>query len=140
LPRYDAVIPRVGASITFYGMAVVRQFEMMGVYCLNPSQAIGQSRDKLFAHQLFARNDIGMPVTGFAKSPKDTDELLKIVGGAPIVLKLLEGTQGRGVVLAETKKAAESVIDAFKSLNANILVQQFVTEARGSDIRALVIG
>lgn len=140
LPRYDAVIPRIGASITFYGMAVVRQFEMMGVYCLNPSHAIGQSRDKLFAHQLFARNDIGMPVTGFAKSPKDTDELLRIVGGAPIVLKLLEGTQGRGVVLAETKKAAESVIDAFKSLNANILVQQFVTEARGCDIRALVIG
>jgi len=140
LEGYDAVIPRIGATVTFYGMAVVRQFEMMGVYCLNSSDSIGRSRDKLFAHQLLARSGIGMPVTGFARQPKDTTELFKFVGGAPMVLKLLEGTQGRGVVLAETKKAAESVVGAFQGLKANILVQEFIKEAGGADIRCLVIG
>ena len=140
LVGFDAIIPRIGATVTFYGMAVVRQFEMMGVYCLNSSAAIGCSRDKLFAHQLFARHGIGMPVTGFARSPKDTDELIKFVGGAPMVIKLLEGTQGRGVVLAETKKAAESVVGAFQGLKANILVQEFIKEAGGADIRCFVIG
>jgi len=131
---FDAVIPRIGASVTFYGMAVVRQFEMMGVYCLNSSHAIGCSRDKLFAHQLLARSGIGMPITGFARSPKATDELIKSVKGAPLVLKLLEGTQGRCVVLAETKKAAESVLGAFQGLRANILVQEFIKEAGGVDM------
>ncbi len=140
LDGFDAVIPRVGVTVTFYGMAVVRQFEMMGVYCLNSSAAIGASRDKLYAHQLLSRAGIGMPVTGFARSPKDTDELIRFVGGAPLVLKLLEGTQGRGVVLAETKKVAESVIGAFQGLKANILVQEFIKEAGGADIRCFVIG
>jgi len=140
LQGYDAVIPRIGASVTFYGLAVVRQFEMMGIYCLNSSDAIGRSRDKLFAHQLLARSGIGMPVTGFARSPHDTKELFKFIGGAPMVLKLLEGTQGRGVVLAETTKAAESVIGAFQGLRANILVQEFIKEAGGADIRCFVMG
>jgi len=140
LDDFDAIIPRIGASITFYGMAVVRQFEMMGTYCLNSSTAIGSSRDKLYAHQLLSRKKIGMPVTGFAHSLKDTEHVINIVGGTPLVLKLLEGTQGRGVVLAETRKAAESVITAFQGLNANILVQQFIAEAGGADIRCLVIG
>ncbi|MGB0750035.1 MAG: 30S ribosomal protein S6--L-glutamate ligase [Magnetospiraceae bacterium] len=140
LPSYDAVIPRIGASITFYGMAIVRQFEMMGTYTLNSAEAIGRSRDKLFAHQLLARAGIGMPVTGFAHSPSDVRDMLKSVGKAPLVLKLLEGTQGRGVVLAETQKAAESVIQAFRGLKANILVQEFVAESKGADIRCIVIG
>ncbi|MBE7636590.1 30S ribosomal protein S6--L-glutamate ligase [Sneathiella sp. P13V-1] len=140
LEGFDAIIPRIGASITFYGMAVVRQFEAMGVYCLNSASAIGASRDKLYAHQLLARAGIGMPDTGFARSPKATDELIKFVGGAPLVVKLLEGTQGKGVVLTETKKAAESVIDAFQGLKANILVQEFIKEAAGSDIRCFVVG
>ncbi|MBO6825278.1 MAG: 30S ribosomal protein S6--L-glutamate ligase [Sneathiella sp.] len=140
LPQYDAVIPRVGASVTFYGMAIVRQFEMMGVYTLNTAEAIGCSRDKLFAHQLLARAGIGMPVTGFAHSPSDIRDMLKSVGKAPLVLKLLEGTQGRGVVLAETQKAAESVIQAFRGLQANILVQEFIAESKGADIRCVVIG
>jgi len=140
LPTYDAIIPRVGATVTFYGMAVVRQFEMMGVYCLNGSAAIGASRDKLFAHQLLARADIGMPVTGFAHSPSDVNDMLKTVGKAPLVLKTLEGTQGRGVVLAETMKAAESVIQAFRGLRANILVQEYIAEAKGADFRCFVIG
>jgi ribosomal protein S6--L-glutamate ligase len=139
LPDYDAVIPRIGASITFYGMAIVRQFEMMGVYVLNSAEAIGCSRDKLFAHQLLARQGIGMPVTGFAHSPSDIRDMLKSVGKAPLVLKLLEGTQGRGVVLAETQKAAESVIQAFRGLHANILVQEFIAESKGADIRCVVI-
>ncbi len=137
---FDAIIPRIGASITFYGTAVVRQFEMMGVYCLNESVAITRSRDKLRALQLLSRRGIGMPVTGFANSPDDTDDLLELVGGAPVVIKLLEGTQGVGVVLAETRKAAESVIEAFRGLEANFLVQEFVKEAGGSDIRCFVIG
>ena len=136
----DAIIPRIGASISFYGTAVVRQFEMMGVYSVNESVAITRSRDKLRASQLLARRGIGLPVTGFANSPDDTDDLLDFVGGAPVVIKLLEGTQGVGVVLAETKKAAESVIEAFRGLKANFMVQEYIKEAGGSDIRCLVIG
>ena len=136
----DAVIPRIGASITFYGTAVVRQFEMMGVFPLNESVAISRSRDKLRSLQLLARKGIGLPVTGFAHSPQDTNDLLDLVGGAPVVVKLLEGTQGKGVVLAETRKAAESVIEAFRGLDANFLVQEYVKEARGSDIRCFVVG
>ena len=138
--EFDAIIPRIGASQTFYGTAVVRQFEMMGTYPLNTSQAISRSRDKLRALQLLAREGIGLPVTGFARSTKDTEGLNKLVGGAPLIMKLLEGTQGVGVVLAETDKAAESVIAAFSQLDANILVQEFIKEAGGADIRAFVVG
>lgn len=140
LDGFDAVIPRIGASVTFYGTAVLRQFEMMGVYPVNESVAITRSRDKLRAHQLLARRGIGMPVTGFAHSPDDTDDLLDLVGGAPTVIKLLEGTQGVGVVLAETRKAGESVIEAFRGLNAYFLVQEFIAEAKGADLRCFVIG
>jgi len=140
LTGFDAIIPRIGASITFYGTAVVRQFEMMGVFSLNESVAISRSRDKLRSMQLLSRKGIGLPVTGFANSPNDTADLLDMVNGAPVVVKLLEGTQGKGVVLAETRKAAESVIDAFRGLDANFLVQEFVKEAGGSDIRCFVIG
>ena len=140
LEGYDAVIPRIGASVTFYGTAVLRQFEMMGVYPLNESVAITRARDKLRALQLLARKGIGLPVTGFAHSPDDVQDLMKMVGGAPMVIKLLEGTQGIGVVLAETQKAGESVIEAFMGLRANILVQEFIKEAGGSDIRCFVIG
>ena len=140
LTDIDAVIPRIGASHTFYGTAVVRQFEMMGVFTANDSQAISRARDKLRALQLLARNGIGLPVTGFAHSTKDIDGLLETVGGPPVVIKLTEGTQGIGVVLAETKKAAESVIMAFRQLDANILVQEYIKEARGADIRAFVVG
>ncbi|ORE89586.1 ribosomal protein S6 glutaminyl transferase [Oceanococcus atlanticus] len=140
LDGFDAVIPRIGASITFYGTAVLRQFEMMGVYPLNESVAITRSRDKLRAHQLLARKGIGMPVTGFAHSPDDTKDLMQLVGGAPLVIKLLEGTQGVGVVLAETQQAGESVIEAFRGLNAYILLQEFIKEAGGADIRCFVIG
>jgi len=136
----EAIIPRIGASITFYGAAVVRQFEMMGVFSLNESVAISRSRDKLRSLQLLSRRGIGLPVTGFASSPQDTADLLDLVGGAPVVVKLLEGTQGKGIVLAETIKAAESVIEAFRGLEANFLVQEFVKEAGGSDIRCFVIG
>jgi ribosomal protein S6--L-glutamate ligase len=138
--HFDAIIPRIGASMTFYGTAVVRQFEMMGVFSANESQAITRSRDKLRSLQLLARAGIGLPVTGFARSTKDIDGLIETVGGAPLVVKLLEGTQGVGVVLAETKKAAESVIAAFRQLDANIMVQEFIKEAGGSDIRAFVVG
>ncbi|MEC9340583.1 MAG: 30S ribosomal protein S6--L-glutamate ligase, partial [Pseudomonadota bacterium] len=140
LNEFDAVIPRIGASVTFYGSAVLRQFEMMGVYPLNESVAITRSRDKLRALQLLARRGVGLPVTGFAHSPDDIEDLINMVGGAPLVVKLLEGTQGIGVVLAENPKAAESVIEAFFGLKANILVQEFISEAGGSDIRCLVIG
>jgi ribosomal protein S6--L-glutamate ligase len=139
LDDYDAIIPRIGASYTSYGTAVVRQFEMMGVFPANESQAITRSRDKLRCLQLLGRKGIGLPVTGYAHSTKDIDGLIKSVGGAPLVIKLLEGTQGIGVVLAETHKAAQSVIEAFRGLNANILVQEFIKEARGSDIRAFVV-
>jgi len=140
LEGVDAVIPRIGATHTFYGTAVVRQFEMMGVYPAVESQAISRSRDKLRSLQLLAAEGVGLPVTSFAHSTKDLDGLISLVGGAPLVVKLLEGTQGMGVVLAETKKAAESVIGAFRQLNANILVQEFIKEAGGSDIRAFVVG
>ncbi len=136
----DAVIPRIGASVTFYGTAVLRQFEMMGVFPLNESVAISRSRDKLRSLQLLARRGIGLPVSGFAYSPDDNDDLINLVGGAPLVIKLLEGTQGKGVVLAETTKAAESVIDAFHGLNAYFLTQEFIREAGGSDIRCFVVG
>ena len=136
----DAIIPRIGASVSFYGSAVVRQFEVMGVYSVNESVAITRSRDKLRASQLLARKGIGLPKTGFANAPGDTDDLLKLVGGAPVVVKLLEGTQGVGVVLAETKKAAESVIEAFRGLKANFIVQEFIKEAGGADLRCLVVG
>ncbi len=140
LAGFDAIVPRIGASITFYGTAVVRQFEMMGVYCVNESVAISRSRDKLRSLQLLARRGIGLPVTGFAHSTKFTDDLIDMVGGAPLVIKMIEGTQGVGVVLAETRKAAQSVIQAFRSLKANILVQEFIKESSGSDIRCWVIG
>jgi len=140
LEGFDAIIPRIGASITFYGTAVVRQFEMMGVYCVNESVAISRSRDKLRSLQLLARKGIGLPVTGFAHSTKFTDDLISVVGGAPLVIKIIEGTQGIGVVLAETQKAAQSVIQALRSLEANILVQEFIKESAGTDIRCWVIG
>jgi len=140
LSGFDAVVPRIGASVTFYGAAVVRQFEMMNVFSLNESVAITRSRDKLRSLQLLARRGIGLPVTGFAHNPDDINDLINFVGGAPLVIKLLEGTQGIGVVLAETKKAAESVIQAFMGLKANIMVQEFIKEAGGSDLRCLVVG
>ena len=139
LPRYDAIIPRIGASITPYGTAIVRQFESIGTYVVNGSSGITSSRDKLHAHQILARHGIGMPPTAFANSPKDTSNLIGLVGTAPLIVKLLESTQGKGVVMAETKKAAESVIDAFRGLKANFLVQDFVKEAAGEDIRCLVV-
>lgn len=140
LVGYDAVIPRIGASVTFYGLAVVRQFEMMGVWVLNESIAIGRSRDKLRAIQLLARDGLGLPITVFAHDPKGTAELLQLVGGSPVVIKLLEGTQGIGVVLAETNKSAKSIIEAFRGANVNILVQEFIKETDGMDIRTLVLG
>lgn len=140
LDYFDAVIPRIGASHTFYGAAVVRQFEMMGKFTLNRSQAISRSRDKLRSLQIMAKHGIGLPVTGCAHSTRDVDGLINSVGGAPLVVKLLEGTQGIGVVLAENKNAAESVIEAFRGLKANIIVQEFIKEAQGADIRAFVVG
>ena len=140
LTGFDAIIPRIGASITFYGTAVARQFEMMGVYNVNESVAISRSRDKLRSLQLLARKGIGLPVTGFAHSTRFTNDLIQLAGGAPLVVKLLEGTQGIGVVLTETEKAAESVIEAFRGLKTNILVQEFIKEADGADIRCLVVG
>lgn len=140
LEGYDAIIPRIRPALTFYGTAVVRQFEMMGVFCLNESVAITRSRDKLRTLQLLSRKGIDMPITAFAHSPEDTKDMIRMVGGAPLIVKLLEGTQGVGVVLAETSKAAESVITAFKSLKADILVQEFIKEAGGRDIRCFVVG
>ena len=140
LDDMDAVIPRIGASVTFYGTAVLRQFEMMHVFPLNESVAITRSRDKLRALQLLSKKGIGLPVTGFAHSTRHTDSLIQLVGGAPLVIKLLEGTQGKGVILAENNKAAESVIEAFRGLDAHFLVQEFIKESRGSDIRCFVIG
>ena len=135
----DAIIPRIGSSVTFYGSAVVRQFEMMGVFTVNSSISIVRSRDKLRSLQIFSRHDIGIPKTIFANNPDQIEALLKEIGGTPVVIKLLEGTQGIGVVLAETKKAAKSVIEAFHGLNANILIQEFIKEAGGADIRAFVV-
>ena len=140
LEGYDAVIPRIGASVTFYGMAVLRQFEMQGVYPLNESVGIGRSRDKLRSMQLLARDGIGLPVTTFAHDPKQTDEVLRLAGGAPVVIKLLEGTQGIGVVLADTNRSAKSVVEAFRGAGVNILLQEFIKEAGGTDIRAIVVG
>jgi ribosomal protein S6--L-glutamate ligase len=139
LNQFDAIIPRIRPSATFYGCALTRQFEALKVYCLNSSNAITQSRDKLYSLQLLLNHGVDIPTTGFANSPLDTDDLITMVGGPPLIVKLLEGTQGKGVVLAETKKAAESVINAFKSINANILVQEFIKEANGKDIRCFVI-
>ena len=140
LPVYDAVIPRIGASVTFYGLAVLRQFEMMGVYPVNESVAIGRSRDKLRSMQLLARDGISLPVTTFAHDPKHTEEVIKLAGGTPVVIKLLEGTQGIGVMLTDTDRSARSVIETFRGANINILVQEFIKEAGGTDIRAFVIG
>ena len=139
LNEFDAIIPRIKPAVTFYGCALIRQFDNLGVYCLNSAEAITQSRDKLFASQLFAKFDIHIPITGFAKSPLDTKDLIRMVNGAPLIIKLLESTQGKGVVLAETNKAAESVINAFKSVQTNILVQEFIKEANGQDIRCFVV-
>lgn len=140
LDDIDAVIPRIGASVTFYATAVLRQFEMMGVYCLNESVAISRSRDKLRAMQLLSRKGLGMPVTAFAHSTKMKKDVIRIVGGSPLVIKLVEGTQGQGVILAETDNAAESLIEAFRTLDAYFLVQEFIDEAKGSDLRCFVIG
>ena len=140
LSDIDAIIPRVGADSTFYGTAVVRQFEMMGVYTANGSQAIARSRDKLRSLQIMARKGIPMPITGFAHSTREVQGLIRTVGGAPLIIKLVEGTQGIGVVLAETEKAAESVIEAFRGLEANILVQEYIKEAGGTDLRCFVVG
>ncbi len=135
----DAIIPRIGASVTFYGCAIVRQFEMMGVVSCTESQAIVRSRDKLRSMQILSREGIDMPKTGFARLPRDKSDIIEMVGGTPVVIKLLEGTQGIGVVLAETKKAAESVLDAFYGLKTNILIQEFIRESKGTDIRAFVV-
>jgi ribosomal protein S6--L-glutamate ligase len=140
LDKYHAVIPRIGSAITFYGTAVLRQFEMLGSFPLNESVAITRARDKLRSMQILAREGIDLPITGFANMPDDTSDLIALVGGAPLVVKLVEGTQGIGVVLAETRQAAESVIDAFRGLNAHILVQEYIREAEGRDIRCLVVG
>ena len=140
LSGYDAVIPRIGSSVTFYGLAVLRQFEMMGVWPLNESVAIGRSRDKLRSMQILARRGIGLPVTCFAHSAKQADELIEMAGGAPVVIKLLEGTQGIGVVLGETHNSARSVIEAFRGANVQILVQEFIKEAGGEDFRIFVVG
>ncbi len=140
IENVDAVIPRIGASITFYGAAVVRQFEMMGVWCLNESVAIVRSRDKLRSLQILARHGIGLPVTAFAHETRRADELIDMAGGTPVVIKLLEGTQGVGVVLGETRDSAKSVIQAFRGVNVNILIQEYIKEAGGADIRCLVVG
>jgi ribosomal protein S6--L-glutamate ligase len=140
LPLYDAIIPRIGASVTHYGLAVLRQFEMQGVFPLNESVAIGRSRDKLRALQLLAREGIGLPVTAFAHGPRKSEDVIREVGGTPCVIKLLEGTQGMGVILAETPASAKSIIEAFSAANINILVQEYIKEAAGTDVRALVIG
>lgn len=137
---FDAIVPRIGASSTFYGTAVVRQFEMAGAYTVAGSEAIARSRDKLRSMQILSGAGVGLPTTGFAHSSRDIKGLISMVGGAPIILKLLEGTQGMGVVLAETRKAAESVIGAFRQLDANILLQEFIAEAKGADVRAFVVG
>lgn len=138
--KFDAIIPRIGPSITNYGIAVLRQFEVAGTYSVNESIAIARSRDKLRAHQLLARKSVGMPKTCYANSPEATEDLIKFVGGAPLVVKVIESTHGEGVVLAETQKAAESLIEAFRGLKANFLVQEFIKESHGTDIRCFVVG
>jgi ribosomal protein S6--L-glutamate ligase len=140
LPHFDAIIPRIGASITYYGTALLRHMEAMGMYTLNKSIAISRSRDKFRSLQLLARKGIPMPLTSFAHSPDDTEDLVKMVGGAPLVIKLLEGTQGKGVILADSHQSAVSIINAFKEMHANILVQEFIEESKGTDIRCFVVG
>jgi ribosomal protein S6--L-glutamate ligase len=140
LSSYDAVIPRIGASITFYGTAVVRQFEQMGVFCLNSSHAISVSRDKLRSLQILSRHDVGMPKTAFVRENEDVLRAIEEIGGAPVIIKLLEGTQGIGVILAETSKVAEAIVEAFAGLDQNVLIQKFVAESKGKDIRAFVVG
>ena len=140
LSKFDAIIPRVGAKHTFYGTAIVRQFETMGTYTINPSIAITRSRDKLRSHQLLVMKGVNMPATGFAHSPSDIDDLIKMLGGPPLVIKLIEGTQGVGVVLAETRKAAKSIVQALMGLNENIIVQEFIAESKSSDVRCFVVG
>jgi len=140
MPQFDAVIPRIGASVTFFGTAVLRQFEVMGVYPLNESVAISRSRDKFRSLQLLSRRGVGIPVTGVAQGTRQTDDLIEMVGGAPVVIKLVEGTQGVGVVLGDTEKAAKSIVNAFSGLEANILVQEFIGEADSEDLRCLVVG
>ncbi len=140
LPIPDAVIPRIGASVTHYGLAVLRQFEMQGVFPLNESVAIGRSRDKLRALQILARAGVGLPITAFAHGPRKAEDVVTEVGGAPVVIKLLEGTQGMGVILAETEASARSIIEAFSAANVNILVQEFIAEAKGADVRCFVVG
>jgi len=135
----DAVIPRIGVSVTFYGTAVVRQFEMMGIFCANNSQAIVRSRDKIRSLQLLSRDGVGIPKTTFANHPNDIDDVIQLVGGAPVVIKLLEGTQGIGVILAETNRTAKSVIEAFYDVETDILIQEFIKESQGEDIRAFVV-
>ena len=139
IDHVDAIIPRIGASVSFYGSSIVRQFEMQKVFTTTSSLALVRSRDKLRATQILSRHGIGIPKTAFAKKPNDIDNLIKSVGGTPLIVKLLEGTQGLGVVLAETKKAAKSVIEAFYGLNQLILVQEFIAEAGGADVRAIVV-
>ena len=140
LGKVDAVIPRIGASNTFYGTAVVKQFEMMNSYCVNTSDAIANSRDKLRSLQILAEAGINMPITGFASHTKDIEGVIESVGSTPLIMKLLQGTQGQGIVLAETRKAAESVMSAFRQLDADIMVQEFIKESAGEDIRAFVVG
>ena len=140
LEKADAIIPRIGASNTFYGTAVVRQFETMNCFCVNPSIAISNSRDKLRSMQILAEAGINMPITGFASHTKDIEGVIESLGSTPLVMKLLQGTQGQGIVLAETRKAAESVMSAFRQLDADIMVQEFIKESSGTDIRAFVIG
>ena len=140
LTKIDYVIPRIKPAMTFYGTAIVRQFEVMNIKCLNSSDSVTKSRDKLHTLQILAQHKMGIPITSFAYSSYDTKDLIKIVGGSPLVVKLLEGTKGVGVVLAETSKAGESVINAFRSLKADVLVQQYIKESKGQDIRCFVIG
>jgi len=140
LPHYDAVIPRIGASVTFYGTAVLRQFEVSGAYPVNESVAITRSRDKLRSLQLLSKRGIGLPRTIFAHKTNNAAEVVSRLGGAPVVIKLIEGTQGIGVMLSDTDRAAESVIEAFGGVGSNILVQEFIKEAGGEDVRCLVIG
>ncbi len=140
LVGFDAVIPRIGASVTAYGTAVLRQFEMMGVYPVNESVAISRARDKLRALQLLSRRGIGLPITGFAHQPDDITDLIDMVGGAPLVIKLLQGTQGIGVMLADTRQSAENMIESFLGMKASVLVQQYIREANGADIRCFVVG
>ena len=140
LGKVDAVIPRIGASNTFYGTAVVKQFEMMNSYCVNTSDAIANSRDKLRSLQILGEAGINMPITGFVSHTKDIEGVIESVGSTPLIMKLLQGTQGQGIVLAETRKAAESVMSAFRQLDADIIVQEFIKESAGQDIRAFVVG